>query len=208
MKRALIHAAQGRRSGEGEAMNRKRFTLGTLLFLLMVFWGCSSGPTSYVRTDVDFSFVRRAAILPFENLSQDLHAGTRMQSVFMAAVLEKDALALVELGETLNAMGKLRLSPETALTPEQIVALGKELEVDALFMGSVQEYGIERISNGRTYMVTASFSLAETETGSVIWKSQAQENGTSVWRKLFGGGSASLFDVSRSVVDKALETLF
>jgi hypothetical protein len=189
-------------------MNRKRFTLSAMLLLIIVVWGCSSGPSSYVRTDADFSFVRRAAILPFQNLSQDLHAGTRLQSVFMTSILEQDVLAMVDLGETLNAMSKLRLAADAALTPEQIIALGQELQVDAFFMGMVEEYGLERMSNDRVYLVTASFTMVETETGSVIWKAQVHEDGTSFWRKLFGGGSSSLYDVSRSAVNQALETIF
>lgn len=189
-------------------MNRKGFTLGAMLLLLIGVGACSSGTSSFIRTDADFSFVSRAAILPFQNLSQDLHAGTRMQSVFMASVLEQDALAMVDLGETLNSMGKLRIPAGAALSPEQIVALGKDLQVDALFMGTVEEYGIERMSNERVVVVTASFTMVETQTGSVIWKSQVHKNGTSFLRKLFGGGSASLFDVSSHTVDTALGTLF
>ena len=192
----------------GKAMSRLRFTIGILLLLLTVINGCSSGHSSFVRTDIDFSYVQRVAILPFQNLSQDLHAGARMNLVFMSELLEQNALAVLDLGETLEAMGKLRLSAESALTPSQIVALGKELKVDAIFMGTIEEYGIERISNDRIYVITASFTMAETETGSLIWKSQIHENGTSFLRKLFGGGSKSLHRLSLEVIDQALGTLF
>lgn len=188
-------------------MKRIGTALGALL-LLASGWGCAPGLSSYVRSDADFSHVRRAAVLPFQNLSQDLHAGTRLQSVFMSAVLQEGTLALVDLGETLDAMNRLRLNVDAALTPDQITALGKELQVDALFLGTVEEYGLERMSNDRVYVVTASFSLVETETGSTVWKAQAHRDGTSFWRKLFGGGSASLYQVSRGTVDQALGTLF
>jgi hypothetical protein len=179
-----------------------------MLLMFVLSLGCSSGSSSYLNTDVNFSFVQRVAILPFQNISQDLHGGTRMHSVFMASVLEQDALSMVSLGEILNAMSRLHLSPDAAFTPTQIVDLGRELKVDAIFTGTVEEYGLERASNARVYVVTASFSMLETETGSLIWKTQVHENGTSIWRKLFGGGSASLYDVSRSVANKALESLF
>lgn len=189
-------------------MRYRKTALIPAILLLIFVGGCSSGPSSFVQTDADFSFVRRAAVLPFQNLSQDLHAGARMQSVFMASILERDALSMVNLGETLNAMGQLRIGTDTALTREQIIDLGKELQVDALFLGTVEEFGMERMSNDRVYVITATFSMVETQTGSLIWTSQVHENGTSFWRKLFGGGSASLFDVSQSTVNQALETLF
>ena len=189
-------------------MRHSKAAILTAILLLVFTWGCSSGPSSYVQTDADFSFVSRAAVLPFQNLSQDLHAGTRMQSVFLASILERDALSMVNLGETLNAMGRLRLGTDIALTRDQIIDLGKELQVDALFFGTVEEFGMERMSNDRVYVITVTFSMVETETGSLIWTSQVHENGTSLWRKLFGGGSSSLYDVSRSTVEQALETLF
>jgi hypothetical protein len=189
-------------------MRTNRFAVVLALTLTILVGGCGSGPSSFVRSDADFSFVQRGAIMPFKNLSQDLHAGERMRSVFMSAVLDRDALPLVDLGETMAAMNRMRMNPEAVLTREQIVALGQELEVDALFMGTVEEYGPERMSNDRVYVVTASFTMVETQTGSVVWQAQVHEDGTSFWRKLFGGGSASLYAVSHTAVDKALETLF
>lgn len=185
-------------------MRRFGFGLGLLLLLA----GCAPSTTSYIRSDVDYSFINRVAVLPFQNLSQDLHAGTRLHSVFTSAVLERDVLQVVDLGETLAAMVQLRISPDGALTPEQIVALGEELQVEAIFTGVVEEYGPERVSNDRVYMITASFNMLETQTGSLVWKAQAHSDGTSLMRKLFGGGSASLFAVSQETVNEALETLF
>jgi hypothetical protein len=94
------------------------------------------------------------------------------------------------------------------LSPEQIVELGQALSVQGIFFGTVEEYGQARIRNAQAYNVTVSFSLSETETGTMIWNSQVNRNGTSFWRRLFGGGSASLYDVSRDAVDSALGTLF
>jgi hypothetical protein len=105
-------------------------------------------------------------------------------------------------------MRELKLDPNAEPSAEQIVALGKALEVDAVFFGSVEDYGPERLSGDRVNAVTLTFSLAETQTGSLIWQSQIHRNGTSFWRKLFGGGSASMYDVSRAAVAEALGTLF
>jgi len=157
---------------------------------------------------VDFSFIHRVAIFPFENMSQDLQASARVQSIFMAGILEQGGLTLVDQGEVLYALQKLKISPGAALTSEQIVTLGRELSVEGVFFGTVEEYGLARINNTQVYNVTAAFRLFETETGSLIWNSQVSNDGTSFWRRLFGGGSASLYDVSRSAVRSALRTLF
>lgn len=186
-----------------------------LLFTLLGLWvalapatGCSPGANSFIRDDVDFSYIRTVAVYPFANLTQDAHASQRLHSIFISEVLDADAVEIRELGETLQAMGDLRLNPDGELTTDQVVALGKNLGVDAVFFGTIEDYGIERVSDGRTYSVTATFRLRETETGTMIWNAQTRADGASVWRKIFGGGSASLYDVSREAVHQALETLF
>jgi hypothetical protein len=108
----------------------------------------------------------------------------------------------------LSASRDLRLAADQTLTPEQYVELGKKISADAVFAGTIQEYGTEAVGHDRTYMVTADFTLAETETGVTIWKAQVHETGMSIWRKLFGGQSAGLYDVSRTAVRKAIGTLF
>lgn len=188
-----------------------RFGLRAICLLLplvaVTVIGCSSGGSSFVRDDVDYSFIRRVAVVPYRNLSQDLHAGTRMYSVFMTELLRREAFEVVSMGEVLSAMNRMKLTVDEELTQEKIIQLGRELGVEGLFFGQVDEYGIDRVSNQRIYLVTATFTMAETETGGMIWTTQVHEDGNSLGRKLFGGGSASQHDVSRSVVNKALGSL-
>ncbi len=189
-------------------MNRSNLFVIGLLVLVAFAAGCAPDVTSFARDDVDYSFIRRAAVYPFQNRSQDLQAGVRVHSVFLSELLQQDALRTIDPGATLGGIGALRLDTTGELTPEQIIDLGRELEVDAIFFGDVEEYGADRVSNDRVHMVTLTFSMAETQTGSVVWRSTVHRSGTSFWRKLFGGGSASLHDVTREAVRESLETLF
>jgi len=184
--------------------------LYSILFLAILIQlpACSPGATKYVHPNVDFSYIHRVAIFPFHNRSQDIQAAARVQSIFMAGILEHGELVLVDQGEVLHTLQKLKISPAADLSSEQVVALGEQLAVEGIFFGTVEEYGQARITNAQVYNITATFSLLETETGSLIWNSQVSKNGTSFWRRLFGGGSASLYDVSRSAVESAQGTLF
>lgn len=170
--------------------------------------GCSPGATSSIREDIDFSHVRRVGVFPFQNLAQDVHAGSRVQTIFLAEVLENDGLIGVEPGEMLSAMNELRLAPGATLSPEQVVALGQRVGADAVFFGTIEEYGLDRAGRDRVNFLTASFILAETETGTNVWSAQVHEDGTSLWRRLFGTGTASMYDVTRTAVKDALGTLF
>jgi hypothetical protein len=114
---------------------------------------------------------------------------------------------MVDPEETVSAMNAQHVTPGVAPTPEQIVSLGKTLSVDAVFMGSVEEYGLQSQSRQQIYGVTAVFSMAETETGNLIWRSQVHVAGSSIWKRIFGGESASLYDISKTAVRRALADL-
>jgi hypothetical protein len=187
-----------------------RGTTGAVLLLAVLplgFLGCASSGQGYVNPDVNFGYMKRAAVLPFENLTRDDLAAERLHSVFLMELLDKDVLKLADAGETYAAMRALGLKGGSRLTPEQAVALGQKLEVDALFFGVVEEYGLSQVDRKRGPEVTAVFGLIETETGSVVWRAQANASGSSVLKKVFGGSASSLYDVSRDVVRKALRTL-
>ncbi len=192
-----------RRNGQG----RFGGGLTCLLFVLLLWTGCAGSGTSFVHPTVDFSHIRRCALLPFQNLTEDGFADERLQSVFLMEILERGSLSIIDPEETVSAMKELRLAPGSTLTPEQIVALGKALSVEAVFFGSVEEYGLQSRSRQQIYEITAAFGMAETETGNLIWRSQVHVDGSSFWKKIFGGESAGLYDISRKAVRRALGSL-
>jgi hypothetical protein len=185
-----------------------RIAAGLCIALGAAALSCAPKMTSYVHPEIDLGFIRRAAILPFENLSADGFADERMHSLFSIRVLRKEALEIVEPGAVLNAMAALGLPTGTTLSPEEYVSLGARLGVDGLFFGRIEEYGISRQNRQSVNEVTAVFGLVETQTGVVVWQAQVNVRGQSFTRKLFGLGSRSLHDVSSDAVDEALGTLF
>lgn len=188
-------------------MRRARHFALALLWLLCL-GGCSKQMTSFVHPNVDFSFVRRVAIFPFQNLSDVQQAGPRLQSVFTAKILEIEGLDVLNPGETESGVIDQRIALDGDPAPAQMTQLGKRLGVDAVFFGSVEEYGLDRLSGNPSHAVTATFKLVETQTGTVIWNCQVHVGGMSLWRKLFGGGPPSMYSVSEKAVDQALGTLF
>lgn len=168
--------------------------------------GCSSR-ASYVHPNVDFSHMKRAAILPFRNLSNDNIADERVQSIFLMELLRADILVILDPRETRSGMLAIGLTPGAELTPEQVQALGKQLRVDALFFGTVEEYGYGSGDRRRGPEVTAVFGMKETETGVVVWRSQVHETGSSTWRRIFGHPPKDVFSVSQTAVRRGLGTL-
>jgi hypothetical protein len=178
-----------------------------LAIVLGMTAGCGTSPTSYLHPNIDFGYMERAAVLPFRNLSQDGLAGERLQSIFLMELLEEDALAIVDPRETSAAVRDLGLSPGADLTPEQAVALGTSLRVDALFFGVVEEYSPGLGDRTRGPQITAVLGMIETQTGAVVWRAQVHETGASIWKRLFGGRPDDVYTVSRDAVRRALRTL-
>jgi hypothetical protein len=183
--------------------------VAALALLCCALPGCSPRATTFTRTDVDFGRIHRCAVLPFRNLSSDAKAAERLEGVFLTELLGAGkGLIVIEPGATDAAIRDLRLNVGEPLAPAQVVELGKRLGVEGVFAGAVIDHGAEQNSRDRANVVTAEFSLSETETGALVWQTQVHATGSSVWRKLFGGESEGLYDVSRDVVRKALGTLF
>jgi TolB-like protein len=180
---------------------------GFLPVVLAVLTGCGSPAQSYINPDVDFGFMQRAAVLPFTNLSGDHLADERLRSIFLMELLKEDVLEVVDPNETAAVVRAQGLSPDGEMTPDQAVALGKKLEVQGLFFGIVEQYGVDRSARDRGPEVTVVFGLVETETGSTVWRSQIHADGASLWKRLFGGGTAGLYEVSLAAVRGALRTL-
>jgi len=196
------------RKTKGGSLNRQIVLIWiALLTGSTLLLSCGSSATGYIKPRVDFSYLQRAAVLPFENLSRDDLADERMRSVFLTELLDAKILEVTDPRETMAAVLEMGLVPGRSLTPEEAVTLGKKLSVDAVFFGVVEEYAYTNSGRERTPEVTLVLGLTETQTGSIVWRVQVHETGGSFWKRLFGGSPAEFYDVSRRTVQKALETL-
>lgn len=178
-----------------------------LLSGALLVGGCGGTGGSYIHPNVDFGYMERATVLPFRNLTGDDLADERVQSIFLMEILEADILDMVDAREAAATLVAMDLSPGAPLTPEQAVELGKRLNVDALFTGTVEEYGVNRANRSAEAEVTLVVEMIETQTGVVVWRSQVHESGSTFWSRLFGSGTRDLYSVSRRAVRKALGTL-
>lgn len=184
-----------------------RSRIAVLVVVAVAVAGCGASGGSYVHPNIDFSYMKRAAILPFQNQTTDFLAGERIQSIFLMELLQAGVLEIVDPRETLAALEASGLTAGTALTPEQSVELGKRLGVEALFFGVVEEYVPGRSDRSRGPEVTVVLGMTETQTGTLVWRCQEHATGGSIWKRLFGGTPDDVYTVSSAVVRNALRTL-
>ena len=185
-------------------MERSRILALLLLPPLAACTGIKS--TKFLNPDFDFSYVEKVAVLPFENLSTDQQAGARATRLFLTELLATGALDVVEPGEVHAELTRLA-SPSPQLNQEQLVALGRELGVQALILGSVNESQQIRSGTVMVPVVTLDVRMVEAESGVTVWAATDTEKGSGVGTQVLGTGGEPISTTTRRCVQKIIKTL-
>lgn len=186
----------------------RKILLAGCLLLVLVCSGCGgTGATRFVNPDFDFSFVENVAVVPFENLSDTQGAGAQATRYFINSLLAADAFTVVEPGETTRALETQSLVRTAQLTREQILALGRDLKVQGLFLGTISESATVRSGSRSVNVVTVVIRLVETETGETVWSATNSADSSSFWSSMFGTDGKSRSEVMRKCIDDCLDTL-
>lgn len=189
-------------------VDMKKNLLGLALALSALLGGCAgTGPTTFIHPAFDFGYVEKVAVIPFENLSDDQGAGAQATRYFLTSLLAAEAFEVVEPGEVARALEQFSLVRTAELTEEQVLALGRELGVQAVFLGSLSESSTVRSGSGTTYVTAVVARLVETDTGATIWSAAHTEDNRGFWSSLLGTGRKSQSEVMRRCVDQCLRTL-
>jgi TolB-like protein len=162
--------------------------------------------TDFTHPEIDFSFIRRVAVLPFDNLSTDQQAGFRVTRLIITELLASGAVDVVEPGEVEGALARIA---RTSAMPdiEQIVTLGESLGVQALVIGTVAQSEVLRSGAVGIPVVTIDAQMVETETGAIIWAATHTGKGGSVGARVLGTGGESISQTTRRCVQQLLATL-
>jgi TolB-like protein len=189
-------------------MMNKYLSVIFLLCILFLTEGCRSADTSYhIRQDVDFSTIKRVAVVPFENLSSEKSADEIVKNIVINELLVSGLVDVVVPGDVTAALSKLDIKSGSSLSAEQIKALGRELKVQAVFLGSVLKYGETRDGNISAPEVSITFIMAEIYAGNVIWSVTKTRGGAGFMARHFGARSETLTETALSVVREAIQTL-
>jgi len=179
-----------------------------VLFLLAtaILSACRSTnqQTSYVHKNADLGAITKVAVLPFDNLSQERSAADKVQKIFYLELLSLDVFEVTEPGQVTKV---LRSSGTDVLGPADYQKIGKDLGVDAVFVGSVVDYEEAHTGTTPTPEVNIQLRLIETHSGSTVWSTGRSRSGASMSARLFGVGGESMTQAARKVLRAELGTL-
>ncbi len=193
----------------------KRTSVTSVLFLLIVglclLSGCTGRAVRYVNTEADFSYIKNVAILPFNNLTSDKFAGEKVRSAMMVDLLSRNVFEVTEQGEVSKALTQVLRATGASegmvvdFDRETIKLLGERLGVQAIIVGSVEEFHGSRGASGGE--VTLSVRMLDTSSGVVLWQVRITVLGASVARRIIGFEARDKSILTQKIVKRALDTL-
>ncbi|GAB4388393.1 MAG: hypothetical protein Kow0025_07400 [Thermodesulfovibrionales bacterium] len=187
---------------------RKRIVVSAILLALVPLLGCGgSHPTYYISETVDFSYIERVAVLPFDNLTLDKSADGVVRHFVINELLVSGIVDVLPPGDVISAMNKLGVGSVSSLSSEQIKALGKALKVQGLIFGAVEQYGMVREGGVSAPQVTITMMMAEATEGSIIWSVTKTAGGAGFLTRHFGAKTDTLSQLTLEVVRDAVRTL-
>jgi TolB-like protein len=170
--------------------------------------GCAhSSTTKYMHPNVDLGAIRRVAVLPFENLTQERTAGEKVQKIFLTELLASEAFEVVEPGQVTQTLRASRVEQVETLGPPDFKRLGETLKAQGIFVGTVVDFAESRSGSTPAPDVTIQLRLIESQTGVTVWSASRTRSGASASARLFGIGGQSLTEAARQLIRDELATL-
>jgi TolB-like protein len=189
-------------------ISSRKYILAFMFLILLVFPGCrGSAPVYYINQDIDFSFYKRVAVMPFENLTSEKFAGDIVRQVVISELLASGLVEVVIPGEVMRAVNELDIKNISSLDTEQIKALSRVLNVEAIIMGTVEEYGEAKMGNVSAPRVTITLMMADAGTGSIVWSITKTRGGASFFARHFGARQEMISETVLLLVREAIQTL-
>ena len=169
-------------------MNRQKFKIALLLIAVTWLAGCAA-PQAVIIPANPANPIKRVAILPVLNNSNDVDAPTRLREEFLNRLgrYHYDIQPLAETNETLNHQMGITMGKQFDMaTPQEI---GKTLGVDGLFYGYLLDFDEVTIGVANTYKVRMGWKLVDTKTGKISWGQGVAVKRTQSLGGLAGAGS-------------------
>lgn len=190
-------------------MKLLRIFIAVAAFLvLLADMGCKSTETTFhLAEDVDMSFIKKVAVLPLDNYTNDRFAADAVRQVVVSELLLTNIVDVALPGETVAAVEKAGIRPGSAISAEKIKEIGKSLKVQAVILGAVEKYGEMRSGSFTAPEVAITLMMADAASGSILWSVSKTSVGDSFMARHFGARSDTLSELTMKVVRECVRTL-
>ncbi|MEK7773821.1 MAG: GNA1162 family protein, partial [Deltaproteobacteria bacterium] len=168
----------------------------------------------YINPSANLSYIKKVAILPFNNFSEDKYAGEKTRSALTIDLMARHVFDVMEQGEVSKVMGMIfreegfEEGRAVQMDKDMVKMLGEKLGVQAVILGSVNEYSSSRGGGGSSNnVVSISMRMIDTSSGIILWQANTTEVGNSMLRKMLGVDQVEMSILTRDAVRRAISTL-
>jgi hypothetical protein len=181
-----------------------------LALLLLIVSGCGPRaiPTTFKDPEMDFSALRTVAVMPLENLSNNVKAAERVRDAFANSLLSTGAVYVISSGEVARGIARAGIQDPATPSAEEIAKFAGIIKVDAIFTGVVSEYGTVRSGSASANVISLSLRMIEASTQKTVWTASSTKGGISIWDRLFGSGGEPMNNVTKEAIDDLINKLF
>ncbi len=188
----------------------KFFYLGLACFLVVGFCGCAGNTnmTSFIRKDVDVSYIERVAVMPIQNNSKDSFVSERVRDMVITQILSMGLFDVVDKGLVDSALRDEAVDLAKAPMGNAVMKmLGQRLNAQAFLFGTIDN--AQQIQRGAVSYpdLAITLRLVDIDTGSIFWQASGHRSGDSLGKRLFGLGSDDSFKVSMQLLRHLLDTI-
>jgi len=179
-----------------------------VLVLAMAAGGCGRGEVRVnVVDDVKDDGPFRIAVLEFDTSidptetllgGRDAHeieaAGAIVADAVASALVNVGTLEVIEAKRLEQVMTELKLTPEDALTPENLKKLGEAAGIDGVVVGYVSDYHWWQVALTRGTNLAFTARMVNCEAGKLMWSA-------SIHRSRYDDHSEVLFDACAAMAE-------
>lgn len=152
--------------------------------------------------------IRIVAVLPFENLSDDVHAGDAVTELFTTRLLRGGRFKMLEKSEVQRLLREKGIALPSTIDRFTAAKVGSALGVDGIFYGAVLEYTyLNEVRDGevvaREPAVGLQAKLLDVNKRSIVWAAAHSRSSY----KMLVSNSDSIVSVAQLAVDSMASEL-
>ncbi|MBU0730582.1 MAG: hypothetical protein KKA70_12660 [Proteobacteria bacterium] len=161
---------------------------------------------SYVRDDIDLSFINRIAVLPFENNSSDKYAASRIRNIAITQILSLGLADVIDKGLVDSVILEEAVEANKPIDQMTLKRLGQRLNVQAFLMGNVDSSGTVRRGSMTFPSAALTLRFVDARAAKILWQASGYYSGETVMNRLFGLSPGDHFQISTTLVRGLLMT--
>ncbi|MFQ6039846.1 MAG: CsgG/HfaB family protein [Candidatus Poribacteria bacterium] len=170
--------------------------------------GCGGkSPKGYLKPGVTASQIRYIAVLPFDNISGHPDAGRKAVNLLLTELARTGLFEIAGVGEVEKSLRRLRIRTTAEVDLSKLKSLGEQLNVQAIVVGSVDEYEVRQEKSITIPIVAISARMLNVQTGDILWTISDTHDGRD-WETVFGFGRIiSLTELAQIVISEMVDSL-